>query len=152
VLILIGPAALGSFTAGRQGTAAAAFAGSTFGALPDGDPARIGVLDYAVRAVYDRGSLGDRPVLLTGFVIEGAGGQPFLARMVVGCCAADARPVKVGLAGELPPGLVADLWLEVEGTYVDFVDRDPANGALIPYLRVTAVRPIPAPANPYESR
>jgi uncharacterized repeat protein (TIGR03943 family) len=153
VLMLIGPAALGSFPASRQGTAVVAGARSTFGALPEGDPVRIGVYDYAARAVFDQGrSLGDRPVLLTGFVIEGSGGQRFLARMVVGCCAADGRPVKVGLAGDLPADLEADLWLEVEGTFVDYADRDPVNGGLIPYLRVTSVRPIPAPTDPYESR
>ena len=153
VLILIGPAALGSFPASRQGTAVVAGAGSALGALPDGDPVRIGVFDYAARAVFDQGrSLGDRPLLLTGFVIEGSGGQRYLARMVVGCCAADGRPVKVGLAGDLPADLGADLWLEVEGTYVDYADRDPVNGGLIPYLRVTSVRPIPAPTDPYESR
>jgi putative membrane protein len=71
--------------------------------------------------------------------------------MVVGCCAADARPVKIGLAGDVPPDLVADQWVEVEGAFTDQRDRDPVNRDIIPYLQVVELRPIGAPDQPYES-
>jgi uncharacterized repeat protein (TIGR03943 family) len=150
-LLLFAPPALGSFQASRNGTALATRAESDFAPLPDGDPARITLLDYASRAVYDRGrSLADRRVLLTGFVIAGPNGEPYLARMVVGCCAADGRPIKVGLTGNVPLDLGPDTWIEAEGTFVQHADRDPVNGELIPYLQVTTVRAIPPPAEQYE--
>ena len=66
------------------------------------------------------------------------------------CCAADARPVEVGLTGNLPAGLVAGEWIEVDGGFVDLRDRDPISQALIPYIEVSAVRAIAPPAIPYE--
>jgi uncharacterized repeat protein (TIGR03943 family) len=109
-------------------------------------------MDYAARAVFDRGrSLTGRQVLLTGFVIAGARGEPYLARLVVGCCAADARPIKIGLTGDLPGLLAPDHWIEVVGTYTDQADRDPVNGELIPYLHVVSVQDIQAPTEQYET-
>jgi uncharacterized membrane protein YcgQ (UPF0703/DUF1980 family) len=57
----------------------------------------------------------------------------------------------VGLAGDLPAKLSEGGWVEVEGGYADRVDRDPLSGDLIPYLQVSAVREIEAPAQPYEA-
>lgn len=150
-LLLFAPPALGSFQASRTGTALSTGAGSDFTVLPEGDPVRLGLLDYASRAVFDRGrTLTGRRVLLTGFVMAGPNGEPYLARMVVGCCAADGRPIKVGLTGNVPTDLQPDTWLEVEGGYIDHADRDPVNGELIPYLQVSAARAIAAPAEQYE--
>jgi uncharacterized repeat protein (TIGR03943 family) len=150
-LLLFAPPALGSFQASRNGTALGSQAGSDFAPLPDGDPVRLSVLDYASRAVFDDGrSLAGRRVLLSGFVIAGPDGQPYLARLVVGCCAADARPIKVGLAGDVPADLVPDQWIEVVGNYTDRTDRDPVNQDLIPYLQVATARDIAPPEQQYE--
>jgi uncharacterized repeat protein (TIGR03943 family) len=112
----------------------------------------LNLLDYASRAVFDRGrSLTGRTVKLTGFIIAGPQGQPYLARMFVGCCAADARPVKVGLAGELPDGLKSEQWLVVTGSYTDYADRDLVNGEVIPYVTADSVTLIPPPDEPYET-
>jgi uncharacterized repeat protein (TIGR03943 family) len=149
-LLLVAPPALGSYAASRNGTALSQ--PSDFPALPPGDPAKITVLDYASRAVFDKGqSIGTRRVQLTGFVVEGPSGQPYLARMVLTCCAADARPIKVGLAGQVPDGLKPDTWLEVVGTYSSRSDKDTVNGETIPYLDVADARPVAAPAEQYES-
>jgi uncharacterized repeat protein (TIGR03943 family) len=149
-LLLVAPPALGSYAASRNGTALSQ--PSDFPALPPGDPAKITVLDYASRAVFDKGqSIGTRRVQLTGFVVDGPSGQPYLARMVLTCCAADARPVKVGLAGQVPDGLRPDTWLEVVGTYSSRSDKDTVNGETIPYLDVADARPVAAPAEQYES-
>ncbi|MDT5027939.1 MAG: hypothetical protein QOE61_4365 [Micromonosporaceae bacterium] len=151
-LLLFAPPALGSYQASRNGTALSAQANSDFPPLPAGDPVRISMLDYAGRAVFDKGhSLQGRRVTLSGFVIAGPNGQPYLARMVVTCCAADGRPVKVGLAGDLPSTLKPDQWIEIEGSYVDRADKDPVNAETVPYIQVAAVRDIAAPARPYES-
>lgn len=151
-LLLFAPPALGSFQATRNGTALSSQAQSDFAPLPAGDPVRLSVLDYASRAVFDRGlSLSGRRVTLSGFVIAGPSGQPYLARMIVSCCAADARPVKIGLAGEVPGDLKPDQWIEVEGSYTDRADHDPVNNDLIPYLQVAALHGIAAPEEQYES-
>ena len=151
VLLLVAPAALGSYAAARGGTALAAAAGSDFPPLPDGNPVRISVLDYAGRAVYDKGhTLARRQVTLSGFILA-AGGKSYLARMLITCCAADARPVKVGLTGDVPDNPAPDSWLQVTGTYTTQTDTDPVNGEPIPYLTVTAAQPIAVPKLPYES-
>jgi uncharacterized repeat protein (TIGR03943 family) len=152
VLLLIAPPALGSFSASRSGTALGAAQTSHLPPLPDGDPVRLSVLDYASRAVFDRGrSLTGRQVTLSGFVLAGTGGTWYLTRMVITCCAADAQPVKVGLTGAVPAGLNANDWIRVTGTYLPRQDKDPVNGEAIPYLTVTSTATIPAPAQQYDS-
>jgi uncharacterized repeat protein (TIGR03943 family) len=151
-LLLFAPPALGAFQADRNGTALSSAAGSDFVPLPDGDPVRLSLMEYASRAVFDSGrSLAGRRVLVSGFVIVRPGAEPYLARLVVTCCAADARPIKVGLDGPVPPELGGDEWIEVEGTYTERSDRDEVNGEVIPYLQVVATRGIPAPEQQYES-
>src|SRR6185369_5069656 len=93
------------------------------GELP-GEPARLPVREYVARAVdRDGASLRGRAVTLSGFVVVVPDGRVYLARLVIGCCAADARPVEVGLVGNTPVGLAADQWIEVDGTYVDLRER-----------------------------
>jgi uncharacterized membrane protein YcgQ (UPF0703/DUF1980 family) len=70
---------------------------------------------------------------------------------VLGCCAAGARPLKVGLAGNLPGVLTAGQWLRVVGAYTPETSRDPVTGAPIPYLSVVTVEEIAPPENPYET-
>ena len=152
VLLLIAPPALGSFSAARAGTALGAAPSSDLPPLPGGDPVRLSVLDYASRAVFDHGnSLQGHHITLSGFVLPGDGGTWYLTRMVITCCAADAQPVKVGLTGSLPAGLKANDWIKVTGSYTARQDKDPVNGAAIPYLTVDSSGPIPAPALQYES-
>jgi uncharacterized repeat protein (TIGR03943 family) len=151
-LLLVAPPPLGPSAAARSGTALTAPASSDFTPLPDGDPVRVSLVDYATRAVHDKGrSLADRRVAVSGFVLAGEGGQWYLARMVVACCAADARPVKVALAGDLPADLQPGGWFEVTGRYLGRTAKDEVNAEAVPYLRVEAVRPIATPAQPYES-
>ncbi len=109
-------------------------------------------MDYAARAVFDRGrSLSGRRLQLTGFVIAGARGEPYLARLVVGCCAADARPIKIGLTGDLP-GILAAGPVGRGDRHVHRPGRsDPVNGELIPYVHVVSVRDIDAPEEQYET-
>ncbi|HKS45016.1 MAG TPA: TIGR03943 family protein [Amycolatopsis sp.] len=149
-LILLAPPALDSYSAMRDGTALPPPVGLP--ALPAADPLRLTVVDYADRAVYDHGrSLGDRPVEITGFVGFDHDGTVYLIRMLLNCCAADARPVKVGLTGQIPPVLRPDSWLEITGTYTVRQTKDPVNNATIPFIEVKEAKPVPAPAEPYES-
>ena len=149
-LILAAPPALGSYSAMRTGTAVTA--PRIVAPLPDGDPVRLTVIDYADRAVYDHGrSLAGRTVTITGFVAFDHSGTPYLVRMLLNCCAADAQPVKVGLTGRVPPVLQPDSWLEVTGGYTDRQATDPVNGGTIPFVDVGEARPVAPPADPYES-
>jgi uncharacterized repeat protein (TIGR03943 family) len=148
-LILIAPPALGSYSALRSGTALQK--PYAYGALPTGDPVPLSVVDYASRAAYDHGrSLRGRPVRVTGFLALDHSGAPYLVRMALNCCAADAQPVKIALRGELPPVLRPDAWLEVTGTYTPRTVRDPVNDGPIPYLEVTSAKPVPVPHDPYD--
>ncbi|GGX12791.1 TIGR03943 family putative permease subunit [Streptomyces lomondensis] len=149
-LILVAPPALGSYSAAHTGTALTKPLG--FPDLPEGGgPLRLGVADYASRAVYDDGrSLRGRELKITGFVTLDRAGAPYLVRMGLNCCAADAQPVKIALTGDIPPVLRPDTWLEITGRYTPRRTKDPVNNGPIPYVEVTSARPVPTPHDPYD--
>ncbi len=151
-LLLVAPPALGSYAAGQNGSVLAAQnAPSDYAALPPGDPVTVSLLDYAARAVFDRGrSLTGRHLQLSGFITPGPDGQPMLARIVVSCCAADGRPIKIGLAGDVPTGVAANTWVRVVGDYTARTGRDPINGVTVPYLQVSSWQQIAVPDEQYE--
>ncbi|MDQ0785330.1 putative repeat protein (TIGR03943 family) [Streptomyces sp. B3I8] len=148
-LILVAPPALGSYSAMRTGTALQAPFG--YAPLPAKNPVPLDLVDYAGRAAYGHGrTLGDRKVRITGFVALDGAGRPYLVRMALSCCAADAQPVKVGLSGRVPPVLQPDSWLTVVGTYTPRHIEDPVNGRTIPYLDVSLATVVPVPHDPYD--
>jgi uncharacterized repeat protein (TIGR03943 family) len=151
VLLMIAPKPAGAYEAGRAGSALPPAPSSPYGPLPAGDPVTLSVVDYASRAVFDAGhTLSGRHVQLTGFLTAAPGGGWYLTRMLVTCCAADAQPIKVGLAGDVP-GAHADAWVTVVGDYTTRTATDTVNGATIPFLTVVSAQPTTQPANPYES-
>jgi uncharacterized repeat protein (TIGR03943 family) len=151
-LLLVAPPALGSYAAGQAGTVLTAQStDSDYPALPPGDPVPVTLLDYASRAVFDDGkSLTGRRLRLTGFVTPGPDGQPMLARMVLSCCAADGRPIKIALSGDTPNTVPADTWIQADGVYTDRTAADEINQAAVPYFEVTSWRETPAPKQQYE--
>jgi uncharacterized repeat protein (TIGR03943 family) len=151
-MLLVAPGALGSYDAERTGSAVGAEESrAAYPELPDDvDPVPLTLLDYAARAVFDDGrTLEGHRIQLRGFILYN-GDEPQLARMVVTCCAADARPVKIGFEGSLPGGLEPDQWVEIVGTYTPTQGRDDVNGALIPYIEVESLERIEAPDNAYQ--
>ena len=150
-LLLVTPPALGSFAAGKAGSVTAAPAsGSDYPPLPKGDPAQVGLLDYASRSLFDDGkSLTGRNLQMSGFITPGPGGQPMLARIVLTCCAADGRPIKVGMTGKLPLDVPADTWVQVTGVYTAKRAKDPVNNVDMAYVEVTSWEAIPEPKQPY---
>ncbi|ASW54340.1 TIGR03943 family protein [Plantactinospora sp. KBS50] len=149
-LLLVAPPALGSYTAGQAGTLTASASDSDYPPLPPGDPAPISLLDYASRAIFDGGkSMAGRTVRLTGFVTPGPDGRPMLARIVLTCCAADGRPIKIGLTGDRTVEAAPDTWVEVVGVYSPTVGKDPVNEVDIAYLEVQDWRQISEPKQPY---
>ncbi|WAZ23116.1 TIGR03943 family protein [Streptomyces cinnabarinus] len=148
-LILVAPPALGSYSAVRTGTALQQPYG--YADLPPSGTLRLALTDYAARAAYDKGrTLRNRELEITGFVATPRSGPPYLVRMTLNCCAADAQPVKIALTGKVPPVLRPDTWLRVTGTYTPGTTEDPVNGAPIPYLKVTKATPVPPPKDPYD--
>ncbi|MCD7443579.1 TIGR03943 family protein [Streptomyces lincolnensis] len=148
-LILVAPPALGSYSALRTGTALQQPYG--YADLPPEGALRLSLVDYAGRAVYDHGrTLKGRQIKVAGFVALDKAGTPYLVRMALNCCAADAQPVKVGLTGRIPPVLQPDTWLEVTGTYTARQAEDPVNNGPIPFLQVSAAAPVRAPQDPYD--
>ena len=148
-LILVAPPALGSYSATRTGTALQE--PLAYPDLPAADPLPLNVVDYAGRAVYDHGrTLHDRRIQLTGFLALDRDGTPYLVRMALNCCAADAQPVKVARTGQVPPVLQPDTWLRITGTYTPRRTKDPVNGGPIPFIEVTEAKPVAEPRDPYD--
>jgi uncharacterized membrane protein YcgQ (UPF0703/DUF1980 family) len=70
--------------------------------------------------------------------------------MIMSCCAADGRPIKIGMTGNAPVDLPADTWIEVTGTYTDRAGTDPVNGEQVPYVEVATWVQIEPPRNQYQ--
>ncbi|QNP71183.1 TIGR03943 family protein [Streptomyces roseirectus] len=147
-LILIAPPALGSYTATRTGTALQEPV--VYGELPATGPLRLALVDYAGRAIYDNEKIKGRTIQIAGFLALGKDGTPYLVRMALSCCAADAQPVKVALTGEIPPVLQPDTWLLITGTYSPRRMADPVNGGPIPFIQVSRAQPVTEPTDPYD--
>jgi uncharacterized repeat protein (TIGR03943 family) len=148
-IFLVAPPALGSYAASRGGGEVARPAESEFAPLPAGDPVTTTLTDYATRAIWDDGrSLEGRRIRLVGFVSPRPGGGFYLARMLINCCAADARPIRIGVQGgdvEYP----ADTWVAITGTYGGMA-AEPGNQGGVPTIRAESIERVPEPAEPYE--
>jgi uncharacterized repeat protein (TIGR03943 family) len=147
LVLLVPPPALGAFAAGRGGAEVPRPASSQAYAPLDGaDPVALDLHDYAERASWDEGrTLARHTVVLSGFVTPKDGGGWYLSRMMIGCCAADARSYLVEVLGAPADQVPArNSWQQVTGT---FATAESAHGA-----RITAsdVRLVTTPEDPYE--
>ena len=151
-LLLVAPPALGAYAAGQAGAVLPAQpADSSFPPLPPGDPVKIGLVEYATRAVYDDGKgMPGRSLELTGFITAGRDGRPMLTRIVLSCCAADGRPIKIGMTGNVPVGLAPDTWVRVSGVYTAQTEKDPVNEVTVPYVEVRTWEKTAPPRRQYE--
>lgn len=148
-IFLIAPPPLGAFAADRSASSIPPPADSAAGlpALPKPDPVDIGVVDFALRAVWDDGkTLNGRTVRMVGFVTPAPGGGWYLTKMQISCCAADAQPFRIKAVGA--PGFPTDTWVQVVGSWVPGggTQRDDA----IPNVKVETATQVTRPANPYE--
>ncbi|WP_416970554.1 TIGR03943 family putative permease subunit [Streptomyces sp. 4F14] len=147
-LILVAPPALGSYSATRTGTALQEPV--VYGKIPATGPLKLALVDYAGRAIYDNKNIKGREIQIAGFLALDKDGTPYLVRMALSCCAADAQPVKVALTGDIPPVLQPDTWLLITGTYSPKRMADPVNGGPIPFIQVTRAAPVAQPTDPYD--
>jgi uncharacterized repeat protein (TIGR03943 family) len=149
-IFLVAPPALGADKVLRsESVIAAQPAGSDFVDLPEGDAPLLKLGDAVTRAVWDdSGSLDNREIRLVGFTVRTGDGTMYLARLTIGCCAADAAPIKLRLQGAGIDAYEPDTWLEVRGTMVPDTATE-ANG-YVPTFAITSLTPVPAPEDQYE--
>ncbi|MCE7011643.1 TIGR03943 family protein [Kibdelosporangium philippinense] len=120
----------------------------SFPALPAGDPIDQRVMDFVERAAWDKsGSLNDRNVRLTGFIVHNEN-STYLARLAIGCCAADAYPVKVKLDNPEAKGFVSDTWVQAVVRYQP--GSSTKESRHVPTVTLTDIQSIPEPPDPYE--
>jgi putative membrane protein len=121
-----------------------------FPPLPPGRAPEVLLPDVVMRAANDTtGSLTNRLISVTGFILNEPGGVD-LARIVIICCAADAQLARIHLRdhdGASNFRFPDNTWLRVEGV-VTPAERQPHTPP-IPTLRAVSVTPVAAPANPY---
>ncbi|WP_422664545.1 TIGR03943 family putative permease subunit [Streptomyces mirabilis] len=150
VLLLFPPPALGSYSADREAAKYAAQGIGKFSALPKGEPVDLTLSQFSSRAIYDSAkTLKGRTVRMIGFVTKDDDGTWYLTRLLISCCAADARADKVEIrAADAPP---ADSWVTVTGTWHPR-GKLGSDAAWPPALDARSVKHIKKPESPYEKR
>ncbi|WP_330308430.1 MULTISPECIES: TIGR03943 family putative permease subunit [unclassified Streptomyces] len=149
-LLLFPPPALGSYSAEREAATYAAQGIGKFDALPKGDPVDLTLSQFNSRAIYDSGrTMKGRTIRMIGFVSKDDNGTWYLTRLLISCCAADARPDKVEIRGADTPS--TDSWVSVTGTWVP-KGKLGSDAAWPPVLDATDVKHIKQPDSPYEKR
>jgi uncharacterized repeat protein (TIGR03943 family) len=150
-VFLIAPPALGADSVNRAGGRTPPPISSDsygFAALPAGDVIDSRMKDFVERAAWDKsGSLNDRTVRLSGFIVHKED-RTYVARMAIGCCAADAYPVRVELNG---PGLASmpnDSWVQATVKYQPGTATK--ERAYVPMAALQDIQPTAEPADPYE--
>jgi uncharacterized repeat protein (TIGR03943 family) len=141
LILFVAPPALGVSSVPDRVVTTDALEKTAFPPLPDGDAPEVPMLDVVQRAARDNtGSLDGREITVTGFVVRNDDGSTDLARVLVICCAADARSIRIHL--DTP---VDGEWLRVRGTVAP---SSPETGN-VPTMTVTGVEHIPTPENTY---
>ncbi|MGA9870945.1 MAG: TIGR03943 family protein [Rhodococcus sp. (in: high G+C Gram-positive bacteria)] len=119
---------------------------TAFAPLPDGEAPEVPMLDVVQRAARDTtGSLDGREITVTGMPVDNPDGGVDLARILIICCAADARSIRIHLDKPPTSEWQQGEWLRVRGTVGK---SSPATGN-VPTMTVTGVEQIPAPDNTY---
>jgi uncharacterized repeat protein (TIGR03943 family) len=146
-IVVVAPPALGSFSANRESSPVAASAAvhKDFAGLTGLAPHRLGLFDFTTRVLWDSArTVSGTDVTLTGFVLSQRNDGFVLARLVITCCAADARPVEVFVRNSTHPP--EDAWVAVTGRYAGTDKARPT----FPVLAASVVLPVNQPVNPYD--
>ncbi len=148
-VFLISPPALGGDVVGSAAdTNQTQRSRNLLGELPAGDVIPLSMTEFVTRTAWDEsGTLDGRRVRLTGFLTR-AEGSTFVARLAISCCAADARPLKVKLTGDVP-SLPDEQWVEVTGQVVPKSASE--KNSWVPSFTVESTNAVAEPVEPYES-
>jgi len=146
-VVVIAPPALGAYAAARIPVTAPPPSDRAFPPLrASTGPTRVTLLDFYARAEFDGGAtLTGHRIELTGFVLRGDPDGFRIARLVITCCAADARAVVVRIRSPVAAPR-SDAWVTVTGEYAGTSPAEPT----VPVLRADTVAPVSAPENPYD--
>lgn len=158
--VLLAPPALGADAVARdtgsQALAGPPAAGSAenadpaldFGPLPTGKDPRVPLKELVQRALYAPDTVAGIPVTVTGFIAApayGYDGGYSVAQLIISCCAADARAMRIQVDGPRP--FPEDTWVDVVLTV------RPETGTLangyVPEAVALSIARIEAPADPY---
>ncbi|SNS37433.1 TIGR03943 family putative permease subunit [Rhodococcoides kyotonense] len=141
LILFVAPPALGVSSVSDRVVTTEALEKTAFPPLPDGDAPEVPMLDVVQRAARDNtGSLDDREITVTGLAVANDDGSVDLARILIICCAADARSIRIHL--DRP---IDGEWMRVRGV----VGASSPDSGNIPTMTVTGVEHIPAPENTY---
>ncbi|MBL7502322.1 TIGR03943 family protein [Frankia sp. CNm7] len=148
VVYLVGPPALGAFSASRAAVSVPPPRPVPFTPLSAGADGTVTVaLDEAVERAYGGDTLSGHTLRLTGFVVDPDGRKLILTRFVIRCCAADAEPAAITLT--LPANVSVpdeNTWVTVEARWAGDAPPDGRPGFMASSLEV-----IEPPADPYET-
>jgi uncharacterized repeat protein (TIGR03943 family) len=121
-----------------------------FPPLPAGRAPTVSIPEILTRARNDSSnSLDRRLITTTGFTLKYSDGT-YLSRVIIICCAADARLARIHLSGPAvaeAEGYPEDTWLEVQGMVLPETATAATN--YIPTINVSSVKRIEKPANTY---
>jgi len=120
-----------------------------FPALEGTNPS-VTIKDFVLRALYDAdNSVQDTPVTVTGFIAPAGEGYTdgyTIARMVISCCAADANPMQLHVAGD--PPFPDNTWVDAVVTVV--ADTATLDNGYVPTVTLTTATTVGQPDDPYE--
>lgn len=121
-----------------------------FPPLEGGTDPPITIKDLVLRALYDAdNSVQDKALTVTGFIAPAGDGYTSgytIARMVISCCAADANPMQLHIAGD--PPLPPDTWVTAVVTVVP--DTATLDNGYVPTVTVALLNTTNQPDDPYE--
>lgn len=124
--------------------------GVTFPALPVGADPAVTMKDFMMRSLYDsQQSVVTTPVTLVGFIApagQGFSGGYTVARMAISCCAADANPIRIHVAGK--PPFPTTPWVTVVAASVAGTAVTTNN--YVATANAISVNQIQQPSDPYE--
>jgi uncharacterized repeat protein (TIGR03943 family) len=145
-IVVIAPPALGTFSAAHATSRVVdASTQKQFPPLTGPSPHPLSLLDFTTRVLWDSGrTVAGHDVRLTGFVLSQRPDGFVLARLVITCCAADARPVEIFVISQAHPA--KGQWVNLVGRYRGTDPDQP----LFPRVAATDVQPTAQPANPYD--
>lgn len=121
-----------------------------FPPLPAGPAPEVSLPDVLIRVAQDSaGTLDGRPITVVGFTMRD-GARTDLARVVIMCCAADARLARIHVGGPAAARLAdlpENIWIRVEGEVP--AGQGDSSGRSIPVLNVSQVTRIDPPEEQY---
>lgn len=150
-VFLVAPPALGADAVTRAGgnRPPVIDTSEVFPPLPPGDVIPLTLTEFSARAAWDKGnSLNDRKIQLTGFIAR-EGSVTYIARVTIGCCAADGFPLKARLDDNPDVAtLPADTWINAVVTVKP--NTSTRDNDFTPATTTHTLTQIPQPEDPYE--